>query len=82
LPPPQHPALAAIAAMPAVAALPDARLDILRHAAQWVAARFADEQARRAQMGFNDLLTRLDEALAGPNGARLAEVIRPSFRWR
>lgn len=78
--PPQHPALAAIAAMPAtLAALPDARLDILRHAAQWVAARFADEQARRAQMGFNDLLTRLDEALAGPNGARLAEVIRAQF---
>ena len=47
--------------MPAtLAALPDARLDILRHAARWVAARFADEQARRAQMGFNDLLTRLD----------------------
>ena len=79
-PAPQHPALDAIAAMPAaLAALPDARLDILRHAARWVAARFADEQARRAQMGFNDLLTRLDEALAGPNGARLAEVIRAQF---
>ncbi len=79
-PAPQHPALAAVAAMPAtLAALPDARLDILRHATQWVAARFADEQARRAQMGFNDLLTRLDEALAGPNGARLAEVIRAQF---
>ena len=80
LPAPQHPALDAIAAMRAtLAALPDARLDILRHAAQWVAARFADEQARRAQMGFNDLLTRLDAALAGPNGARLAEVIRTQF---
>ena len=80
---PQHPALAAIDAMPAVlAALPDARLDILRHAAQWVAARFADEQARRAQMGFNDLLTRLDAALAGPNGPRLAEVIRAQLAAR
>ena len=39
--------------------------------ARWVAARFADEQARRAQMGFDDLLTRLDAALAGPNGPRL-----------
>lgn len=77
---PQHPALTAIDTMPAtLAALPDARLDILRHAAQWVAARFADEQARRAQMGFNDLLTRLDAALAGPNGPRLAEVIRAQF---
>ena len=51
-------------------------LDILRHAARWVAARFADEQARRAQMGFDDLLTRLDAALQGPNGPRLAERIR------
>ncbi|MBT9495980.1 MAG: exodeoxyribonuclease V subunit beta [Zoogloea sp.] len=80
LPVPQHPGLDAIAAMPAtLGALPDARLDILRHATHWVATRFAEEQARRAQMGFNDLLTRLDQALAGPNGARLAEVIRTQF---
>jgi exodeoxyribonuclease V beta subunit len=77
---PQHPAFEAIRDMATtLAALPDAHDDLLRHAVRWVAARFADEQARRAQMGFNDLLTRLDAALAGPNGARLAEVIRTQF---
>ena len=77
---PQHSALEAIAALPAqLAALPDARGNILRHAGRWISARFVDEQARRAQMGFNDLLTRLDGALSGANGARLAEVIRAQF---
>jgi len=77
---PDHPALAAIAALPAeLKALPDARQAVLIHGAGWVAARFAEEQARRAQMGFDDLLTRLDAALTGPNGARLAAVIRRQF---
>ncbi|SAK87082.1 DNA helicase/exodeoxyribonuclease V, beta subunit [Caballeronia hypogeia] len=52
---------------------------ILAHAARWVGKRFGDEQAKRAQMGFDDLLERLDRALQGPNGARLAEVIRRQF---
>ncbi len=78
--PPDHPALHALAALPAlIAQLPDARQDILRHATAWVAERFAAEQERRAQMGFDDLLTRLDAALQGPNGARLAELIRQQF---
>ena len=77
---PDHPAFAAIAVLPAaLEALPDARQAVLIHGAGWVAARFAEEQARRAQMGFDDLLTRLDAALAGPNGARLAGVIRQQF---
>ena len=79
-PVPDHPALAAIAGLQAqLAALPDARDDVLRHAAGWVAQRFAAEQARHAKMGFNDLLTRLDAALAGSNGQRLAQVIREQF---
>ncbi|APR04734.1 exodeoxyribonuclease V subunit beta [Thauera chlorobenzoica] len=78
--PPSHPALEAVAALPAaLAALPDAFGDLLRHAACWVAARFAAEQQRRAQMGFDDLLTRLDRALQGDNGAGLAERIRSTF---
>ena len=77
---PDHPALAAMRRMAdELATLPEARHDVLRHAARWVAGRFADEQARRAQMGFNDLLTRLDAALSGPNGTRLAEVIRAQY---
>ena len=78
--PPSHPALTAIAALPAaLAALPEARDDLLCHAARWVAGRFAAEQARRAQIGFDDLLTRLATALHGANGGTLAEIIRPQF---
>jgi exodeoxyribonuclease V beta subunit len=60
-------------------ALKACRGRILAHAARWVAKRFGEEQASRAQMSFDDLLARLDEALQGPNGARLAEVIRRQF---
>jgi exodeoxyribonuclease V beta subunit len=78
--PPQHPALEAIAALPAALdSLPNARLEILRHAAWWVGERFRHEQSRRAQMGFNDLLDRLRDALKGPNAERLASLIRQQF---
>lgn len=79
-PKPRHPALEALQALEAaLAALPHAREAVLRHAARWVAARFGGEQARRAQMGFDDLLAGLDRALAGVNGGRLAEIIRCQF---
>ncbi len=78
--PPSHPGFKALATLRAeLAALPDARDDLLSHAARWVAERFAAEQARRAQMGFDDLLTRLDAALQGANGERLAEIVRKQF---
>ncbi|RQS72044.1 exodeoxyribonuclease V subunit beta [Burkholderia sp. Bp8963] len=79
-PVPAHPGFVALETLNAeLDALPTARAAVLSHAAQWVAERFAAEQARRAQMGFDDLLTRLDAALHGPNGERLAEVIRQQF---
>jgi exodeoxyribonuclease V beta subunit len=78
--PPPHPAPAAMLSLPnALNSLPDAHDAILCHAARWVHQRFAAEQARRAQMGFNDLLTRLDAALQGPQGDRLATTIRRQF---
>lgn len=77
---PQHPAFDAIATLPAsLAALPNACHGILQHACGWVSARFQQEQQRRAQMGFNDLLTRLDSALHSENGPRLAGMIRQQF---
>ncbi len=77
---PRHAALAAVAELDeAIAALPDAREDILRHAARWIAGRFASEQARRAQMGFDDLLARFATALHGSNGERLAASVRRQF---
>ncbi|WP_324770433.1 exodeoxyribonuclease V subunit beta [Pokkaliibacter plantistimulans] len=79
-PAPAHPALEAMSSLrQQLLQLPEARSDILRHAARWVCERFALEKQRRAEMGFNDLLTQLDAALQGDNGERLAEVIRNQF---
>lgn len=76
----QHPACQALATLrQQLASLPTGREQLLSHAAHWLARRLATEQARRAQMGFNELLTRLDAALQGPNGPRLAAVIRSQF---
>ncbi|WP_445398933.1 exodeoxyribonuclease V subunit beta [Zobellella sp. An-6] len=77
---PSHPAFTAMQTLPgqlsALAAPPETPL---RHAAAWVRRRFEAEKRRRAEMGFDDMLTRLDQALAGENGPRLAEVIRRQF---
>ncbi|WP_432706495.1 exodeoxyribonuclease V subunit beta [Azotobacter salinestris] len=78
--PPQHPALEALRELPArLKALPDPDAPARRHAAAWVCRRFEQEKRRRAEMGFDDMLTRLDAALQGDNGERLAEVIRGQF---
>ncbi|TNF60945.1 MAG: exodeoxyribonuclease V subunit beta, partial [Burkholderiales bacterium] len=63
----------------ALARLPDGRFGMLCHAAHDVAARFETEQHRRAQIGFDALLVRLDAALQGPGGVRLAERLRQQF---
>src|SRR5690606_23021161 len=62
-----------------LAALPDPAEAALKHAAWWISQRFEREKQRRAQMGFDDMLTRLGAALQGPNGERLAEVIPRQF---
>ncbi|KPQ00237.1 exodeoxyribonuclease V subunit beta [Marinobacter sp. HL-58] len=78
--PPHHPAMDAVAELlPALKAMPVAKADILNHAACWIARRLDSEKQRLASMGFDDLLTRLDEALGGPQGGRLAETIRRQF---
>ncbi|ALM87238.1 exodeoxyribonuclease V subunit beta [Bordetella sp. N] len=77
---PEHPACVALEQLrEQVLALPAARNDILKHAAAWMRQRYAQEQARRAQMDFDDLLGQLDRALAGPNGAVLATAMRQQF---
>ncbi|MCP6133446.1 UvrD-helicase domain-containing protein, partial [Klebsiella pneumoniae] len=58
-------------------ASPDVRL--LEHAAAWVSARFELEKRRRAEMGFDDMLLRLQQALASEAGERLAGLIREQF---
>ena len=59
--------------------LPSPKAGLLAHAARWIAAEFKATQQRRAQLGFDDLLSNLDAALQGKNGARLADVIRHQF---
>ncbi|QYD69007.1 exodeoxyribonuclease V subunit beta [Paraburkholderia edwinii] len=78
--PPSHPALDAMEALrDALAAQPTAYYDLLCHAAHWVSQRFAAEEKKRSQMGFDDLLTRLRDALRSPNGERLADIIRKQY---
>ena len=78
--PPQHPAFDAMSSLPAeLAALAAPLESARRHAAAWVSQRFDEEKRRRAEMGFDDMLSRLDDALQGENGSRLAEVIRQQF---
>ncbi len=50
------------------------------HAAQWVDQRVEETRRQRGIIGFNDMLTRLRDALAASvGGARLARVIREQF---
>lgn len=75
-----HPGWQALADLrKALAQLPDARFDMLCHAVHDASQRFEAEQQRRAQIGFDALLLRLDSALQGPGGQRLAERIRRQF---
>ncbi|NBA96546.1 exodeoxyribonuclease V subunit beta [Pseudomonas sp. R5(2019)] len=78
--PPRHPALDAMLTLPErLQALPTPDAAVLEHAARWVGARFEEEKRRRAEMGFDDMLVRLDFALQGEGGERLATLIREQF---
>jgi len=75
-----HPALAALEQLPGELAKLAPPVDLLKsHAARWIHDRFALEQERRAQMGFDGLLTRLDAALQAAQGPQLAARIRAKF---
>lgn len=78
--PPLHPAMDALQALEAeLQDMPSARSDILVHAAHWISERLEQEKQHRAEMGFDDLLVRLDQALAGEQGGHLAATIRRQF---
>jgi exodeoxyribonuclease V beta subunit len=78
--PPSHPAFEAMVELKvALDTLPTPDAAVLEHAAQWVGARFEEEKRRRAEMGFDDMLMRLDAALRGSGGERLATLIREQF---
>lgn len=79
--PPDHPALFAMQELPAqLQALEHWLPDAMRwHAASWVHQRFSEEKNKRAELGFDDLLTRLDQALQADQEGRLAQIIRQQF---
>ncbi|CAM3754361.1 RecBCD enzyme subunit RecB [Pseudomonas reidholzensis] len=78
--PPEHPALNAMESLrQQLNALPSPEVRLLEHAACWVSARFEVEKRRRAEMGFDDMLLRLEHALGQESGERLAGLIREQF---
>jgi exodeoxyribonuclease V beta subunit len=58
---------------------PDISDKLTLHAIHWIRNRYDTEKQRLAQMTFDDMLTRLDKALLGPNGEQLASVIRQQY---
>jgi exodeoxyribonuclease V beta subunit len=77
---PSHPGLDAMPKLKSsLDALPTPDAAVLQHAAKWVGARFEEEKRRRAEMGFDDMLLRLDAALQSDGGERLATLIREQF---
>jgi exodeoxyribonuclease V beta subunit len=78
--PPSHPAFEAMVELKvALDTLPTPDAAVLEHAAHWVGVRFEEEKRRRAEMGFDDMLLRLDAALQSSGGERLASLIREQF---
>lgn len=77
----EHPISAAAERLCAAqTALVEAAGPFYAHAAQWVAQRIMQTRHQRGVIGFNDMLTRLRDALAQPEaGPGLAAVIRRQF---
>ena len=77
---PHHPAMSEISQLEVdLKQLPTAKSSILQHALGWINQRLESEKQKRSEMGFDDLLTRLDDALHGPRGDQLAATIRRQF---
>ncbi|MDM7463181.1 MAG: exodeoxyribonuclease V subunit beta [Tepidimonas taiwanensis] len=59
-----------------LAALPGIHGALMRHVAVWVAQRMRAQLRAAEQLTFDEMLRRVDEALAGPQGTALAERLR------
>lgn len=79
-PAPEHPIFERITALrETLEHLPDGYAQVWSHALAWCVQRLHQSLSQRAQMGFDGLLSNLDEALGGPNGMRLAQVLRAQY---
>ncbi len=76
--PPSHPAYDALEQMNDRLASLDVKQALISHAAVQINHRITAAKTRLSRMGFNDLLSRLAEALSRPDST-LAEVIRRQF---
>lgn len=76
----RHPAFAAVDAL-AAHSLEEIETNgkITLHALHWIRSRYDNEKQRVARITFDDMLTRLDRALQGDNGQRLAAAIRRQY---
>jgi exodeoxyribonuclease V beta subunit len=52
---------------------------LLAHAAPWIARRLDEARRQRAQLGYDDMLRRLDAALHGANGDALARTLAAQY---
>lgn len=77
--PPVHPAYDALDLLNGLLNSLDVKEALISHAAANINQRVIEAKARLSRMGFNDLLTRLGDALSRPESTRLAEVIRNQF---
>ncbi len=79
--PPAHPAYDALDRLNEALASMDIKQALIYHAAAEIHKRVAAAKDRLSRMGFNDLLTRLGQALTRPGSGknRLAGVIRDQF---
>jgi exodeoxyribonuclease V beta subunit len=77
---PEHPAFARMdRLLEVIDGLPPLRPLILAHALPRIATRLEDAKQRLTQMGYDDMLKRLDQALHGVSGERLAQTIASQY---
>ena len=74
------PAIAAIHELDNIEArLPSLLPALLPHAAHWISQRMDQYKRRHGMIGYDDMLTRLRDAMVGEQGTRLAAIIRQQF---
>ncbi|WP_243042424.1 exodeoxyribonuclease V subunit beta [Dyella sedimenti] len=75
-----HAAFEAIeACVEACAQLDPLQAAVRAHALRWVSQRMEQTKQRRSLLGFDDMLRRLDGALHGASGTRLADTIAAQY---